>query len=264
MLNAPSTERKLLRGSRPAPEPVLARLNGLAPLAAADVLLVRGLSALREAHVAGAELAREGAPLRPRVILSGWAARTRMLPDGRRQIFAFLVPGDSLGLYAGREPVALSNCIALTRMESAPAAALVEAAAAAPGGALALSLGRAAATEDAQALGHMLRLGRQTALERTAHLFLELHGRLAAVGLADGPRFPLPLTQETLADALGLSIVHVNRTLQQLRRDRLIELKSGWIELLDRQAMVELADYAAAGGAARAAAKPSLGAQLQG
>ena len=87
------------------------------------------------------------------------------------------------------------------------------------------------------------RLGRQTGYERTAHLLLELGDRLAAAGLGDGRRFPMPLTQESLADALGLSVVHVNRILQQLRRERLIELRSGEAVLIERDLLVGVADY---------------------
>jgi CRP-like cAMP-binding protein len=63
------------------------------------------------------------------------------------------------------------------------------------------------------------------------------------VGLAEKQRFPLPLTQELLADALGLSIVHINRTLQQMRRDGLIEWRSGVATILQRNLLVNLADY---------------------
>jgi DNA-binding transcriptional regulator LsrR (DeoR family) len=65
---------------------------------------------------------------------------------------------------------------------------------------------------------------------------------MAVVGLGDDRRFPMPLTQESLADALGLSTVHVNRTLQQLRRERLIEIAGGEVLLLDADLLASLAD----------------------
>ena len=245
MLITPSTDRSpraAARAFRPAGEPVLAKLAALAPLSQAEVALVRGLVAQREQHLPGAELYGEGAGLRPRVLLSGWACRMRMLPDGRRQIFSFLLPGDSIGV-SRAAPLALTTCIALTRVETADATLLRDAAAADGATGLGLACTRAAGLEDAQLLDHVMRLGRQTALERTAHMFLELRQRLAAAGLADGARFPLPLTQEVLADALGLSIVHVNRTLQQLRREKLIEMKSGWVVLLEPDALAARADF---------------------
>ena len=244
MLITPSTERvrSTARAFRPAGEPLLAKLSALAPLSQSEVALVRGLTAQREQHQPGADICSESAGLRPRVLLSGWACRMRMLPDGRRQIFSFLLPGDSIGVSRAGPP-ALTTCIALTRVETADAGLLRDAAAADGTAGLGLACARAAALEDGQLLDHVMRLGRQTALERTAHLFLELRQRLAGAGLADGDRFPLPLTQEVLADALGLSIVHVNRTLQQLRRENLIDMKSGWVVLLEPDALAARADF---------------------
>lgn len=96
---------------------------------------------------------------------------------------------------------------------------------------------------EAELLNAILRLGRQMALERTAHLLLELRDRLAAVGLSERDRFPLPLTQEALADTLGLSTVHMNRSLQELRRERLLRLDGGVAELLNPHRLAVLADY---------------------
>jgi CRP-like cAMP-binding protein len=62
-------------------------------------------------------------------------------------------------------------------------------------------------------------------------------------GLADGERLPMPLTQEILSDALGLSIVHLNRTLQQMKRERLIEMRRGWVDLLDVSRLIFVGDY---------------------
>jgi CRP-like cAMP-binding protein len=92
-------------------------------------------------------------------------------------------------------------------------------------------------------LDHIVRLGRQSAYERTAHLFLELRERLAVVGMIQGDTFVLPLTQDQMAEILGLSVVHVNRTLQQMRRDGLIEIKHAHINLLDLKALMVVADF---------------------
>ncbi len=98
-------------------------------------------------------------------------------------------------------------------------------------------------------LDHMLlcnqvvRLGRQAAGERFAHLMLELHERLERVGLAENGRFTMPLTQEALADVLGFSVVHVNRTIQQLRRDRLLDIRNGTAMLTQRECLQDLASW---------------------
>ena len=204
----------------------------LAPLNDREAALVLGLGRHRLMAPPGAELYAEGAPInRPRVLLSGWAARCRVLSDGRRQIFTFLLPGDIFGFSQRPDPVSLSTTIGLTRTITAEAGPLAEAARERreefPG--LAAAVGAARALEMASVLDHVVRLGRQTAYERMAHLLLELHWRLTVVDLGSDDRFPMPLTQEVLAEALGLSIVHVNRTLQQLRRAGLVEVRGGQV-----------------------------------
>jgi CRP-like cAMP-binding protein len=166
------------------------------------------------------------------------------MPDGRRQIFSLLLPGDSFG-FAGRP--ALSSVVALTALETVDASAVQEAVrrGAAPG--LARALAGAELLADSLLLDHAVRLGRLTAFERVAHFLLELQQRLEVAGLGDRQRFPLPLTQEMLADTLGLSIVHVNRTLQQLRRAGLIELRSGVAILLEPDSMARSCDYRTTG-----------------
>jgi CRP-like cAMP-binding protein len=108
---------------------------------------------------------------------------------------------------------------------------------------LAAALERAAAEEHHFLLQQIARLGRQTAHERLAHLLLELNFRLGQRGLAAGGALDMPLTQENLADALGLSVVHVNRTLQQMRRENVIELARGRLRLLDIAALEKVAEF---------------------
>jgi CRP-like cAMP-binding protein len=74
------------------------------------------------------------------------------------------------------------------------------------------------------------------------HLAAELHDRTRNAGLARNDRYPLPLTQSQFGEVPGVSLVHINRTMQQLRRDGLIELKSGWASILDRERMELLCD----------------------
>jgi CRP-like cAMP-binding protein len=233
-------------GSANSSDVVLKRLSSLAPLTEREAALVLGLGSYRQSNLPGTELFGEGSPVgRPKVLLSGWAARCRVLPDGRRQIFTFVLPGDAIGLCHRIEPVALTTTMGLTKTVTADASALAEAAFDRPaefeGIARAVSI--AATLEETSLLDHIVRLGRMTAYERMAHLFLELRWRLAVVGLGTDRKFPMPLTQEVLADALGLSIVHVNRTLQQLRREGLIEARNGYVEILKPEVLVSAADF---------------------
>jgi CRP-like cAMP-binding protein len=229
--------------SRPI-DPVLRRLKTFAALSEEEQALVRSISERRERHSPGEELVAEGqVERRTRFVVSGWACRQRVMPDGRRQIFGFLLPGDALGPGERAAGAALASVVALTARETADGEPIGEAARAnrAPG--IAQALVRARQLEQSLLLDHVVRLGRQTAYERVAHFMLELQHRMEVAGFGDAQRFPLPLTQEILADVLGLSIVHVNRTLQQLRRERLIELRSGVAILLQPDMLASIADY---------------------
>lgn len=232
---------------RLAPRPldtVVRRLRGLTNLSDSEQDLIRRLAERRERHSAGEELIAEGRTgRRARFVVSGWACSQRVLSDGRRQIFGFLLPGDLVGLSERPSTPTLSGVIALTAMETIEAEPVIEAVQAGEAPGLSRALVAAQISEQALLYDHMVRLGRQTAYERVAHLLLELQRRLEVVGLGDAQRFPLPLTQEILADALGLSIVHVNRTLQQLRREKLIELRSGVAILLQPALLAQVADY---------------------
>lgn len=190
-------------------------------------------------------LQTEGEPVRrPRFLISGWACRLRDLSDGRRQVFDFVVPGDGLGVCLSPAPLARTTTMSLTRVELVDAGELLrsEVLRDCP------EIGRAfewAEEEDHQRLlDHVVRLGRLGAMERVAHLLLELHDRLSVVGLVRDGRFPMPLTQEVLADSLGLSVVHLNRTLQEMRRQDLAMVRCGEGMLVDRSSLALMCDYA--------------------
>lgn len=234
-----STHRPI---SRPL-EALARRLRVMSPLSDAELELLRSPGARRERHPPGEEIVSEGeACARPRFIVSGWACRQRVLSDGRRQIFGFLLPGDGFGLRRRLGPE-LATIVALTALETVDAEPLLEAVEAGRAPGLGMALAALEPIEQKQFLDHMVRLGRQTAYERVAHFLLEVQRRLEIAGLGDSQRFPLPLTQEIMGDALGLSIVHVNRTLQQLRRERLIELRSGVTILLQRDLLASIANF---------------------
>jgi len=227
---------------------VVRRLSKYAELGPEEVELLLSLSEEPERLTAGTELIGEGERLEnPHLLLAGWACRQRYLSDGRRQIFDFILPGDVYGLCMRPQAIALCNAVTLTRATISNAAPLGEAVLSRPEmypgltGATLMS----ASTDEAYMLNQMVRIGRQTAYERVAHLILELHYRLSVVGLATETQMPLPLTQEIIADSLGLSIVHLNRTLQQLRRDGLVEVKGGTARLLDPGKLRSLSDFRA-------------------
>jgi CRP-like cAMP-binding protein len=215
--------------------PLEAALASWSPLRDAHLLFVRRTLGPVHVHaVDGLVVDEPRDEAKPVLIASGWAAAVAHLEDGRRQIVSIFLPGDVVDpardLENGVEP------LALTTVRSMEAATLAAALDAEPNAALRpLSDAWASARRDAQCrmVRHIVRLGRLSAYERTADLFLELHRRLRRAGVADERGMPLPLTQEMLADHLGLSVVHMNRTLQQLRRDGLIANRAGQLAFPD-------------------------------
>jgi CRP-like cAMP-binding protein len=211
----------------------LRRLASFAPLSPCDELLVKQLKpqTLPSNSLLSEPLAQNELTW---IVLSGWCARVRFLADGQRQIIHLLLPGDILGAgaacWAGDRLPAVTLTPAIVA-DAAPLRAVVKLAP--PEHArLIEACERAAWCEQAYCLNAIVRLGQQSAYQRLAHLLLEIQTRLDSVGLA-GPRgFQLPVTQGVLAHTLGLSLVHLSRTLRQMRKEGLIAFQPGRIELL--------------------------------
>lgn len=170
------------------------------------------------------------------VVISGWVSETRILSDGRRQIFAFLLPGDVANVSAASH-MGCRGLVALTNVEIADAAAW------ATGEQASASIADAVRQGEERLFDHIVRIGRLTAKERVLNLLLELHDRLEVIGLVKEGSFRLPLTQEVFADALGLSVVHINRTLQQLRREGMLTVGRGMVTLHQRHKLAAYAFY---------------------
>ncbi|WP_374468326.1 Crp/Fnr family transcriptional regulator [Phenylobacterium sp.] len=177
------------------------------------------------------------------ILLDGFAARAKDLEDGRRQITELHTPGDYTDLHSftlkhlDHDVIALSECtIALV-----PHTTLREITETLPH--LTRVYWFATNLDAAIHREWELSLGRRTALERMAHLFCELHVRIGLVGLTDGDSYELSLTQVELAECLGLTSVHVNRTLMQLREDGLLEFRARRVTIHDMARLRELAGF---------------------
>ncbi len=177
------------------------------------------------------------------LLLEGWAARYKLLPDGSRQIMALLIPGDFCDLHVtvlgemDHSIVALSPC-KIAYIPSSKMDALT-----AQNGRLARALWWATLVDEGVLRSWIVNLGRRDAYERIAHLLCEVHAKMKQVGLVEDHRLALPMTQDDLADATGLTSVHVNRTLQRLRGENLIEIGGGMLTVLDIGALQQAASF---------------------
>lgn len=159
------------------------------------------------------------------LILEGWACRYKTLEDGRRQIIAYLLPGDLCdhNVSVLREMDHSIGTVTAVTLAEIPTETMRQLNAGHPrlSQALAWEFLVAAAIQREWTVN----IGQRTAFERLGHLLCELYMRLRAVGLTQGNTCELPLTQAEIADTIGLSVVHVNRTLQELRSVGLISLR---------------------------------------
>ncbi|HEY1928583.1 MAG TPA: Crp/Fnr family transcriptional regulator [Caulobacteraceae bacterium] len=179
------------------------------------------------------------------VVVSGWACELRILPDGRRQIFGFMLPGEVIDERCTTS-IGSRGVIALSRLEVIDADATL-AGEPALRQLFAQAVAEAALEREERLYDHILRLGRLSARERVVHLLLDLRERMDRVGLVKENSFRVPLTHEVLADALGLSVVHINRTMKQLRLEGLVSFKSGAVTLADPERLAIMCHYQSPG-----------------
>ena len=218
-------------------------LSALGAGGGTNVERVRAFWRRIERYGPGAQVRQDpgAAPGKQLIIVSGWACDLRILPDGRRQIFSFLLPGDAIEA-RGAGSVGSRGLVALTRLEVVDSGRQL-AADAEGREVLTQALHEAALQREERLYDHVVRMGRLSAKERVIHLLLELRERLERVGLVDGDTFKIPLTQEIFADALGLSVVHINRTLKELRKEGLVSVKSGSATLHNRRKLATMSCY---------------------
>lgn len=207
--------------------------------------MIQRLSARNVRQVgARCDIVREGErPGGIRLLLEGWACRYSRLPDGRTQILHFFVPGDLFDanmfvLPAMDHSIASITPVVLAEISAGDFESMKRQS---PRLARAIRLNDLA--EAAIAREWITSIGQRNALERIAHLFCEMYVRLEAVGLCRDDGCDWPLTQNDLADATGLTAVHVNRTLQELRGRGLVELRGKRLTIPDFPALAAAAMF---------------------
>ena len=174
-------------------------------------------------------------------VLGGWAFRYKMLEDGRRQILNYALPGDLIGLQGMlmKEMEHSVEALAPLTLCVFPRAKLWDLYSKLPS--LAFDITWLAAREEQLIDQNLVSLGRRTALERSAYLLLHLFVRAEEVGLARDGGILLPLTQQHVADTLGMSLVHTNKTLKRLMASGAVRWKERQFTVLDRPALEAIA-----------------------
>ena len=220
------------------------RLSTLAELSDEDRLQIAELCTDTRQVSSKRHITKEGErPDFVHVMLEGWGARYKTARDGGRQIVDFLVPGDFCDLHVTllREMdhgiVALTPC-RVARINEQQITALTQ-----TNHKIIRAMWWSSLVDQAILREWVLNVGRRKAFERIAHLMCEMHFRMQRVGLVDDGQLSLPVTQQELADATGLTPVHVNRTLGRLRGESLIEFKGGMLTILDIKALQAAAGF---------------------
>ena len=230
------------------PQPLLARLAShipdQAPLTSEEIGALRTLHSAAHAMRRGQHIVAQGRRCAGVWLLAdGFALRQKVLTGGKRQVLHVALPGDMVGYPSCFFERALFSVVALTDAVVCPLTfvELTELFEAHPR--LALALFRSSAGEAAMYGERLAAVGRRGALERVAHFILEMAHRLHGVEIGDGISFRMPLTQEQIADILGLSPPHVSRMLRRLREEGLLEAADSELRLIDRAGLAALADF---------------------
>jgi CRP-like cAMP-binding protein len=220
------------------------KLNVFVRLSDDERTCLDGLEAERIRIRRGGELVHEGQVGHKAYILQfGWACSFKLLPDGGRQIIRFPIGGDLMGLRGLLLRTSDHSFSALTDIVVSSVEATRLAGVFDQFPRLGAAILWAASREEAMVVEHLVSVGRRSAVERTAHFFLELSERLRLVGLGTQEQFKCPLNQYVLADALGLSAIHVNRVLRTLRERRFMTLRDRIVHIHDPDGMKMLAGY---------------------
>ncbi|MGK7295070.1 MAG: Crp/Fnr family transcriptional regulator [Candidatus Wenzhouxiangella sp. M2_3B_020] len=224
--------------------PLQSRLSSLHVLDENDsVFMERLLGNVRD-YRAGEEVQAERSPVdTTRILLSGWAMRFQTTADGDRQVINFLLPGDTIALYGALCESSDSGIQLITdcRLAEFPSEELLAMFRDSPrlGAALCWIGGQ----DERYLEQQILRLGLMNATTRIAHLLVELQRRMLAAGFAAVDAMTVPLTQKLIADALGLSPVHVNRCCRQLAKQGLLETGPRGFMILDPEGLKQACDY---------------------
>jgi CRP-like cAMP-binding protein len=224
--------------------PLARKLGAFVALRASEISYLERLQERPVAVPAGTDLVTEGQVGHAAyVIQAGWGCAYRMLPDGGRQVIDVSLPGDVMGvrsilLRTADHALSAVTDLRVSRISKEQLLQLFE-----EQPRIALGMLWAVSRDEALVVEHLVGIGRRDALHRTAHFLVELGLRLQLIGLGTVARYPCPLRQAVLADTLGLSAIHLNRVLRQLREDGLLTFTRGQVIVPDVARLTEFAGY---------------------
>ncbi len=226
------------------PNRFVQKLSKMTELVPGDVAVLEAATARGRAYAPRQDLIREGDEPGPVfVMLDGWGCRYKILPSGTRQIMAFLMPGDACDLHVnmleemdhGIQAISSASVATISRgemqtiMHDHPS--------------IARAMYVAQLIDEGIMRAWIVSMGRRSSIERVAHLMCELYLRARNIGLVSDGEFALPLSQLVLADALGMTAVHINRVLKELRLSGAMALRRGSLEILDPGKLVQIAGF---------------------
>ena len=224
--------------------PFARKLTTFVALSDSDLSVLSDLFRRRRRFAPGRDMFHQGQTDQAAYILAdGWVCSYILLPNGSRQIIDIQIPGDFLGLRSVLFRTSDHNVEPITPVEASEVLAgdLIDAFSRTPR--LATAMLWAASRDEAMVVEHLVGMGRRNAAERTGHFLLELAARLRLVGLGDKTGYDCPMSQYLLADTLGLSAVHINRVLRQLREAGYVTFQNGRVAFDDFEGLVAFADF---------------------
>lgn len=224
--------------------PFSKKISSYVRLGEVEIQAVSDLYKRRRKFAPGLDLVHQGEIDQSAFIMAeGWACSYKILTDGSRQIVNFQIPGDFLGVRSVLFRTSDHNVEPITMIEASEVSKqdLFQTFSKTPR--LATAVLWAASRDEAMIVEHLVGVGQRPAAQRTAHLLLELSTRLKLVGLGDKTGFACPLTQYHLADALGLTPVHVNRVLREIREAGLMTFQNGRVTFDDYEGLIDFADF---------------------
>lgn len=220
------------------------KLSGYTDLTRAEIAALAEATGTPKKYRARHDLIREGDRPGPVfVVLDGWACRYKILPNGTRQVMAYLMPGDACDLHIGLlaemdhsiQTITPATVVSVQRdqMET-----LLD-----EHRGIAKAMYISQLVDEGTMRAWITSMGRRASIERAAHLMCELYLRARNIGLADEAHLTLPLSQTMLADSLGMTSVHLNRVLKQLRQHGVMLIERGSLTITDPIGLVQIAGF---------------------